>query len=48
VALAATIAMPTLFIAVFAVLAAIPAIRRPELNPCRSDRSWGSVGIGGG
>jgi hypothetical protein len=46
VALAATIAMPTLFIAVFAVLAAIPAIRRPELNPCRSDRSWGSAELG--
>jgi hypothetical protein len=30
---AATLAMPTLFIAVFSVLAAIPAIRRPELTP---------------
>jgi hypothetical protein len=37
---AATLAMPTLFIAVFAVLAAIPAIKRPELMPRVSGRSW--------
>jgi hypothetical protein len=34
--------MPTLFIAVFSVLAAIPAIRRPDVTPCGGERTWGT------